>query len=209
MVDVESFIIPYPQQSVYDNLLARNFECSSNLLVADEQLAPSDVLRVKSPLLRAFPWHTGVVLELPNFLGNVGDDNLMGVRQNLICNRLSNSFKNQGFLSTLDKCETTILFTTGACGNPQDHDVQSMLGIKVTSVDNTRQTVSSLPNVLVESLGSSGAGFLFSLLARYRLVDVVALMEGVCPNSTPIPRSPAPKGSIPVRFLMLLHCSPV
>lgn len=97
MVDVESFIIPYPQQSVYDNLLARNFECSSNLLVADEQLAPSDVLRVKSPLLRAFPWHTGVVLELPNFLGNVGDDNLMGVRQNLICNRLSNSFKTRAF----------------------------------------------------------------------------------------------------------------
>jgi hypothetical protein len=163
------------------------------------QFAPRDVpvLRVKSPLLRDFPWHTGVVLKFPNFLGNVGDDdNLMGVRQNLICKPLSSSFKNQGFLSTLDKCETTILFTSGASCNPQDHDVQSMLGIKV---DNTRQTVSSLPNVLVESLGFLRAGSLFSLLARYRLVDVVALVEGVCPNPTPIPKSPAPTGSIPVR----------
>jgi hypothetical protein len=173
---------------------------------AGEQLAPRDVLRVKSPLLRTFPWHTGVVLELPKFLGNVGDDNLMDVRQNLICRCLLNSFKNQAFLSTLDKCETTILFTTGASCNPQDHDVQSMLGIKV---DNARQTVSSLPSVLVESLGFLRAGFLFSLLARYRLVDVVALVEGACPNPTPIPRSPAPTGSIPVRhFSKFLHSSP-
>lgn len=48
--------------------------------------------------------------------------------------------------------------------NPQDHDVQSMLGIKVIK---TRQT---LPNVLVESLGSVRAGFQFTL------------MEGVCPH---------------------------
>jgi hypothetical protein len=46
---------------------------------------PQDVLRVKSPVLRAFPWYTGVVLELPNFFGNIGDENLMNVRQNLIC----------------------------------------------------------------------------------------------------------------------------
>jgi hypothetical protein len=76
-----------------------------------------------------------------------------------------------------------------------------MLGLKVTAVDNMRQTVSSLPNIpniLLESLGSGRAGFLFSMLARYRLVDVVALMEGVCPYPTPIPRSPPPSGSIPV-----------
>ena len=38
--------------------------------------------RVTSELtvIEAFPWHTGVVLNLPRFLGNVGDDNLM-VRQ--------------------------------------------------------------------------------------------------------------------------------
>ena len=112
--------------------------------------------------------------------------------------RLSDSFKNQGFLSTLDRCETTILFTMGASSDPQDHDVQSMLGIKVTVVDNTTQTVCSPPNGLVESLGSTRAGFLFSMLARYCLVDVVALMEGVCPCPVPIPRSPAPTGSIPV-----------
>jgi hypothetical protein len=155
------------------------------------ELPPHDVLRVNSPLLSAYPWHTGVVLRLPNFLGNVGDDN-MGVRQTLIHTRLSNSFINQDFLSTLDKCETSILFAAQACSNAQDLDVQSMLGIKVNK---TRQT---LPNVLVESLGSVRAGFLFSMLARYRLVDVVALMEGVCPHPTPIPRSPAPTGSIPV-----------
>jgi hypothetical protein len=48
-----------------------------------QQLPPRDVLRVNSPLLNAYPWHTGVVLRLPNFLGNVGDDNL-GVRKILI-----------------------------------------------------------------------------------------------------------------------------
>jgi hypothetical protein len=81
-----------------------------------------------------------------------------------------------------------------------------MLGLKVTAVDNMRQTVSSLPNILVESLGSGRAGFLFSLLARYRLVDVVALMEGVCPYPAPIPRSPPPSGSIPV--CQFLRASP-
>jgi hypothetical protein len=171
-----------------------------------EELAAPYVLRLNSPLLRTFPWHTGVVLKLPNFLGNVGDDNLMSVRQNLIPRCLYNSFKKQGFLSTLDKCETTILFTMDACRNPQDHDVQSMLGIKVIDIDNTRQTVSSLPNVAVESLGSPRAGFLFSVLARYRLVDVVALMGGVCPYPTPIPRSPAPLGSIPVCQIFEIFC---
>jgi hypothetical protein len=47
-----------------------------------------DVLRVNSPLLRTFPWQTSVVLELPNFLGNVGGDNLMDVRQKSIRTRL-------------------------------------------------------------------------------------------------------------------------
>ena len=95
-----------------------------------QPLTPGDMLRVNSLLLRAFPWHTGAVLNLPRFLGNVGDDNLM-VRQ-MIHTHLSDSFKNQGFLSTLDRCETTIFFTMGASSDPQDHDVQSMLGIKVT-----------------------------------------------------------------------------
>jgi hypothetical protein len=121
-----------------------------------------------------------------------------GCEAKLIHTCLSCSFKNQGFLSTLDKCETTILFTTDASCNRQDHDVQFMLGIKVTVIDDMRQTVSPSPDCLVESLGSTRAGFLFSMLARYRLVDVVALMEGVCPYPTPIPRSPAPAGSIPV-----------
>lgn len=89
-----------------------------------------------------------------------------------------------------------------ASGNRQDCDVQSMLGIKVTGIDDTRQTVSPSPNGLVESLGSTRAGFLFSMLARYRLVDVVALMEGVCPFPMPILRSPAPSGSIPVRQIL-------
>jgi hypothetical protein len=62
------------------------------------------------------------------------------------------------------------------CRNPQDHDVQSMLGIKVNK---TRET---LPNVLVEYLGSARAGFQFSMLTRYHPIDVVALMEGVCPH---------------------------
>lgn len=45
---------------------------------------PHDVLRMKSPVLRAFPWYTGVVLKLPNFFGKIGDDNSMNVRQSLI-----------------------------------------------------------------------------------------------------------------------------
>lgn len=72
-----------------------------------------------------------------------------------------------------------------------------MLGIKVTT-DNMMQTVSSGPNALLEPLGHPRAGLLFSILARYRLVDVVAFVEGVCPYPTPIPRSPGPTGSIPV-----------
>lgn len=111
---------------------------------------------------------------------------------------LSNSLRNQGFLSNIDKCETSILFTSGACRDPQDFDVQSMLGIEVTDIDATRQTVSYLTNSVVESLGSLRAGYLFSMIARYRLVDVVALMEGVCPFPTHVPRSPAPTGTIPV-----------
>lgn len=73
-----------------------------------------------------------------------------------------------------------------------------MLGIRVTDIDDARQTVSSLPYSMVESLGSVRAGSLFSVLARYRLADVVGLMEGVCPHPMPIPRSLAPTGSIPV-----------
>ena len=165
------------------------------------------MLCVNSPLIRAFPWHTGVVLKLPNFLGNIRDDNLMNVRQYLICPCLSNSFKNQGFLSTLDECETTILFTTSACHNAEDHAVQSMLGIEVTAIDNTRQTVSSLPTALVESLGTARASFLFSMLVRYRLVDIIALMEGVYPYPVPIARSPAPTSTIQV--CQFLRASPL
>lgn len=163
-----------------------------------------DVLRVNSPLLRTFPWYTRVVLELPKFLGNVGSDSLMDVRQKSIRTRLPHSqstyLKKQVFLSTLDKCEETILFTTGACSNTQDYDVQSMLGIQVTAIDDAGETVSSRPNALVETLGAPRASSLFSMLARYRLVDVVALMEGVHPYPTPVPRSPAPAGlsSLPV-----------
>jgi len=72
-----------------------------------------------------------------------------------------------------------------------------MLGINVAT-DDTRPTVSSAVNILLEPLGHPRAGLLFSILARYRLVDVVAFMEGVCPYPTLIPRSPAPKGPIPV-----------
>jgi hypothetical protein len=39
---------------------------------------------MKSPVLRAFPWYTGVVSKLPNFFGKFSADNLMKVRQNLI-----------------------------------------------------------------------------------------------------------------------------
>jgi hypothetical protein len=109
------------------------------------------------------------VLRLPNFFGNVGDD---GVRQTLIHTCLSNSLINQDFFF-----HTQNMQDVRRTGNPQDHDVQSMLGIKVIK---TRQTL--LPNVLVESLGSVRAGFQFSTLARYRLVVVVTLMEGVCPH---------------------------
>jgi hypothetical protein len=66
----------------------------------DQQLAPCDVLRVKSPLLRAFPWHTGVVLEFPKFLGNVGDDKLI-VSRNLIRTPLSHSLKPRIFFPLL------------------------------------------------------------------------------------------------------------
>ena len=79
-----------------------------------------------------------------------------------------------------------------------------MLGIQVTAIDDAKETVSSRPNALVETLGAARAISLFSMLARYRLVDVVALMEGVHPYPMPVPRSPAPEAlsSIPVcRFL--------
>ena len=151
--------------------------------LGQEVAVACDVLHMNSPLLRDFPWYTGVVLKLPNFSGNVGRDNL------------------ELFLSTLDKSETTLLFTNNACCNPQDHDIQSMLGIRV---DNAMQTISSQPHALVERLGNLRAGFLFSVLARYHLVDVVALMEGVYLNPTPVPRSRLPMGVIPVcQFLIL------
>ena len=51
--------------------------------------APQDVLCVSSPILRVFPWYSGVVLKLLNFFGKIGDDNLMNVRQNLICTHSS------------------------------------------------------------------------------------------------------------------------
>ena len=82
-----------------------------------------------------------------------------------------------------------------------------MLGIKVTT-HNTRQMVSSGPNALLDPLGHLCAGLLFLIPARYRLIDVVAFMEGVCPYPTPILRSPAPTGSIPVcQFLTALFVS--
>ena len=94
-----------------------------------------------------------------------------------------------------------------ACQSPQDLDVQSMLGIKVTT-HNTRQMVSSGLNALLDPLGHPCAGLLFLILARYCLVDVVVFMEGVCSYPTPIPRSPAPTGSIPVcQFLTALFVS--
>jgi len=172
-----------------------------------------DVLRVNSALLRTFPWHTRVVLELPKFLGNVGSDSLMDVRQNSIRTRLTHGqstyLKKQVFLSTLDKCEETILFTTGACGDGQDYDVQSMLGIQVTAIDNAKETVSSRPNASVETLGALRASSLFSMLARYRLVDVLALMEGVHPYPTPVPKSPAPAGLSSLPVCQFLRASPL
>jgi hypothetical protein len=80
-----------------------------------QQLPPHDVLRDNSPLLSAYPWYTGVVLRLPNFLGNVGDDNLMGVRQTLIHTCLSHSLINQDFLST---CETFVAIPKTMMFNP-------------------------------------------------------------------------------------------
>ena len=81
----------------------------------------------------------------------------MDVRQKSIRTRLprgqSTYLKKQVFLSTLDKCEETILFTTGACSNTQDYDVQSMLGIQVTAIDDMGETVSSRPSASVEMLG--------------------------------------------------------
>jgi hypothetical protein len=80
---------------------------------------------------------------------------------------LSHSLINQDFLST---CETFVAIPKTMMF------IQSMLGIKVNK---TRET---LPNVLVEYLGSARAGFQFSMLARYHPIDVVALMEKVCPH---------------------------
>ena len=91
-----------------------------------------------------------------------------------------------------------------ACQSPQDLDVQSMLGIKVTTHD-TRQMVSPGLNALLDPLSHPCVGLLFLILARYRLIDVVVFMEGVCPYPTPILRLPAPTGSIPVcQFLTAL-----
>ena len=63
------------------------FQCDSQLpnlrgfLVSsgEQCAAPQDVLRMKSPVLRAFPWYTGVVSKLPNFFGKLEDDNEMKV----------------------------------------------------------------------------------------------------------------------------------
>jgi hypothetical protein len=75
-----------------------------------------------------------------------------------------------------------------------------MLGIKVTPSDDKTQVVSSQPDLLSEAVwGPSRAGLLFSMLARYRLVDVLALLSGVDPYPAPVPRSPAPLGFIKVR----------
>ena len=69
------------------------------------------------------------------------------------------------------------------CQSPQDFNVQSMLGIKVTTND-TRQMVSSGPNALLDPLGHLHAGLLFLILVKYCLADVVVLMEGVSlPNA--------------------------
>ena len=51
--------------------------------------APQDVLCMNSPILRAFFWYSGVVLKLPNLFGKIRDDNLMNVRQKLICTHSS------------------------------------------------------------------------------------------------------------------------
>jgi len=88
-----------------------------------------------------------------------------------------------------------------------------MLGIQVTAIDDAEETVSSRPNIFIlETLGASRASSLFSMLARYRLVDVIALMEGVHPYPTPVPRSSAPPGfsSLPVRqFLRAFSSSSI
>lgn len=175
--------------------------CDSSVSSSQQVAVASEVLRVNSPLLRSFPWHTGVVLKLPTFLGHVGAENLDVSLKLLPIHSQSTLIKQQLFLSTLDKSETTLLFTMAACVDPQDYDVQSMLGIKV---DGVRNAVSSRANVLVETLGTARAGFLFSVLARYRLVDVVALVEGLYPNPVPVPRSPAPTGSIPVCQILVV-----
>ena len=53
-----------------------------------------------------------------------------------------------------------------------------MLGIKVTSLDDMAQMVLSQPDLLAEAVwGPSHADLLFSMLARYRLADVLHLWE--------------------------------
>ena len=62
--------------------LSSRDDLETSVSQTQQQESSHDVLRVNSSFLRAFPWQTGVVLKLPRFLGNIGNNYLMNVSRN-------------------------------------------------------------------------------------------------------------------------------
>ena len=83
-------------------------------------------------------------------------------------------------------------------------EMQSILGIGIGS--NEREIVPRPLNL--KNMGAQKWTRLCGLVCAYRLVDVVALLEGCRPNETQVPRSPM-KSNRPlyVRFL-IFDCIP-
>lgn len=75
------------------------------------------------------------------------------------------------------------------------------MGIKVT-VEGMNDVVVLRPHFIPENrLNAVAATRLFSVICGYRLVDVLALMEGAYPLTTMVERTEKPTSSLAVRVI--------
>lgn len=105
----------------------------------------------------------------------------------------ANELGGKSFISNLDAYEER-LFSIVA-GSKDENQLQMMMGIEVTAEGGIRRRRNLFEDPLYSS--TRHASRLFSLLCKYRIVDVVALMEGHHPPATLINRAIAPSSDEP------------
>ena len=109
------------------------------------------------------------------------------------------------FVSGVDWYEDH-LFSSRSFTRPQDHLLQRMMGIDVR-VEEGVEVVHSCENYLSSGrLVPAHATRIFTPLCRYRLVDIIALLEGTHPSATVVERIPAPTGTLQACAFSALYC---